>query len=235
MKLYHGTSERVARLALQHGLQPRSESGVESQWDDHPSSPDHVYLTAAYAAYFAMQATEKGERWAIIEIDTELLPSGLFPDEDWLEQVSRSQDLPEEWGINGASMEDRTKWFREHLWMFPHMWKDSINGLGNCTHEGVIPPEAITRVSFIEPARNPSMTLMAIDPTITLLNYAICQSKYQNMIKWCMGDEVDTSAFLGFPAGVMFPEGMRQMFQQQEQQLRQVLSNRTGVTVRSCQ
>jgi hypothetical protein len=219
---------------------------VESQWDDHPSSPDHVYLTVAYAAYFAMQATPDGERWAIIEIDTDLLPDDgtghLYPDEDWLEQATRGQMLPAEWDIPlmtadpaTGTMTARTSWFRENLWMFPHMWEDSINGLGNCAYGGVIPPEAITRVSFIEPARNPSMTLMASDPTITLLNYAFCQSKYQNLIKWCMGDEVDTSAFVGCPAGVVFPERMRQMFQQQEQQLRQILSNRTGVTVRSCQ
>ena len=116
MKLYHGTSERVARLALQEGLLPRDESGVESHWEDCPSGEEYVYLTVAYAGYFAMQATDRDEdgRWAIIEIDTDLLPDGdahLYPDEDFLEQATRRQELPEDWGINGASMEDRTKWF----------------------------------------------------------------------------------------------------------------------------
>ena len=78
MKLYHGTSERVARLAMTEGLCPRFESGVESVWEDHPSSEHYVYLTVAYAAYFAMNAAPEGERWAIIEIDTDLLPDLAF-------------------------------------------------------------------------------------------------------------------------------------------------------------
>ncbi len=245
MLLYHGTSERVARLAMTEGLAPRFESGVSSTWEDHPSSEHYVYLTTAYAGYFAMNATPDGERWAVIEIDTELLPDDgaahLYPDEDFLEQVSRRQDLPEEWGINGASMKDRTEWFRRNLWRFPHLWEDSIEGLGNCAHEGVIPPEAITRVSFVDPKGNPSMALMASDPCITLMNYALCASKYRNLMRWLMGDEADASAFSfgSFPVLpeesilALPPELQRQARFQQEttSRLQVALADRTGVEV----
>jgi len=246
MKLYHGTSERVARLAMTEGLSPRFESGVESTWEDHPSSEHYVYLTTAYAGYFAMNATLDGERWAIIEIDTDLLPDDgtgcdhLYPDEDWLEQVTRGQDLPEEWGVNGAPMAIRTAWFRENLWRFGHHWEDSIEGLGNCAHGGVIPPEAVTRVSFVDPKGNPSMALMASDPCITLMNYRICQGKYQGLMKWLMGDEVDLAAFM--PAGAApllaqydtLPPELRRMastFRDQAERLRTVAADRTGVEV----
>lgn len=243
MLLYHGTSERVARLAMTEGLTPRSESGVGSVWEDHPSSSNHIYLTTAYAGYFAMNATPEGERWAVIEIDTDLLPDldALMPDEDWLEQATRQQELPEEWGVNGASMTDRTAWFRENLWRFAHHWDGSIEGLGNCSHEGVIPPDAITRVSFVDPKGNPSVALMASDPCITLMNYALCQGKYHNLMKWLMGDEVDASAFSfgSYPVipedgiAALPPELQRHIRFQQEttSRLQVVLADRTGVEV----
>ena len=249
MLLYHGTSERVARLAMTEGLSPRFQSGVESVWGDHPSSEHHVYLTTAYAGYFAMNATEGEERWAIIEIDTDLLPDDgtgcehLYPDEDWLEQVTRGQELPEEWGVNGATMEVRTKWFRENLWRFGHLWEKSVEGLGNCAYNGVIPPEAITRVSFVDPKGNPSMTLMASDPCITVMNYRICQGKYQGLMRWLMGDEVEATSLMPAGAGALLsqadalpPEVLRmvEVFRDQEQRLRETMADRTGVEVVRC-
>ena len=54
MLLYHGTSERVAKLALKQGLWPRRDLNDEGNWDHTvESSPVHVYLTRAYAPYFA--------------------------------------------------------------------------------------------------------------------------------------------------------------------------------------
>ena len=242
MLLYHGTSERVARLALTEGLVPRFESGVDSVWQAHPSNEHCVYLTSAYAGYFAMNATEGDERWAIIEIDTDLLPdfAGLMPDEDWLEQVTRTQELPEDWGVNGASMKVRTEWFRRNLWRFSHLWEDSVKGLGNCAYEGAIPPEAITRVSFVDPKGNPSMALMASDPCVTLMNYALCRGKYQSLMRWLMGDTVDPAAFL--PAGgaailseraPLPPElqALASAFHDQTERLRTITADRTGVEV----
>ena len=207
MKLYHGTSERIAKLALKDGLLPRSMSGVVSHWEDNPSSESHIYLSTAYAAYFAMIATdsEQDGRWAILEIDTDKLPDGgayLVPDEDFLEQVSRGQDLSEVAEALGGdteawsgSMEERTKWFRENLDAFAHLWEDSVERLGNCAHEGLIPPEAITRVSYVESSKNHLVT-MALDPCITLMNYAICGNKYRALTRWLMGYEVVATDFL---------------------------------------
>ncbi|MGW8177299.1 MAG: hypothetical protein ACWGQW_00660, partial [bacterium] len=63
MKLYHGTSARVARKAGQQGLKPRGKR--KSNWDV-PSRSDLVYLTLAYAAYFAAVASKPKEKWGIV-------------------------------------------------------------------------------------------------------------------------------------------------------------------------
>ena len=72
MKLYHGTTEAVARKALREGLRTRSETGSTGNWQHTVSSPtDRVYLTEAYAPYFAHAAQPDDvplpeQRWAII-------------------------------------------------------------------------------------------------------------------------------------------------------------------------
>jgi hypothetical protein len=198
MLIYHGTSEAVARAALEDGLLPREEAEVESNWEEHPSRADMVYLTRAYAPYFALCAAEPGEKWGMVEIDTSLIvPDGfddptleefLFPDEDFLEQISRSgnSDCPE-----GLDLTARTTWFREHLLGFQHYWKNSVEGLGNCACHGPIPAECVTKVVIFEPSSNPYMAMMASDPMISLMNYRLLGgSKYRALTDWFFGYEV---------------------------------------------
>lgn len=213
MRLYHGTSESVARRALVEGLLPRSASGDEGHWEACPSNPDLVYLTVAYAPYFATAATEGDERWGIVEVDSDLLNEHrLLPDEDFLEQASRGQDLAAVLGDGfpeGDYMTERTEWFREHLWAFQHLWRKSIEGLGNCAHAGAIPPEAITRVSIFDPSSNPTLMMAAADPIIALMNYRFCSDKYRALCQWLMGDEPPVAHFLGIPG--LDPKQVEQM------------------------
>jgi hypothetical protein len=90
MKLYHGCSETTARLVMEHGLLPRKFSKSKGNWKHTVNSNTNmVYLTAAYAPYFAVHATDiqKNERMAIVEVDVDLLDHNkMFPDEDFVEQ-----------------------------------------------------------------------------------------------------------------------------------------------------
>lgn len=204
MKLYHGTSEEVARNAITEGLMPRNRTGVESHWSECPSRDDLVYLTTAYAGYFAVQATKELDPWGIVEVETDLLPEFaeyLVPDEDWLEQGCRGDpNLPDDY--RALDMAERTAYWRERLDRLSHLWKDSIDGLGNCAHIGPIPSSAVTRVSIFDPKSNLNIAFLALDPTISILNYQIVGGKYRALLRWLMGETItanDLWGMEGFP------------------------------------
>jgi hypothetical protein len=204
MKLYHGTRGDIARLAPEHGLSPRNDTGVESHWPDNPSRDDLVYLTDAYALYFAIQATETDEPLGIIEIDSTRLDDALLlPDEDFLEQVARgaAPAVSAKWEgwPEGGSMEARTEWFKWRLETFAHHWKDSLRGLGNVAHAGSIPAEAVTRIGIIDPTKAKGIVWWAMDPAICLMNYQICGDKYRAMCEWAVGRSPQPVRFLEFP------------------------------------
>lgn len=219
MKIYHGTSETIARLAVNEGLKPRALTG-NSNWKSTVESNEYaVYLTTAYAGYFAMATGS--ERLGIVEIETDLLEQCLLvPDEDFLEQASRGQKVE---GLRAKTMEGRTRWFRKNLLRFGHLWQPSVNGLGNCAYLSPIPPEAITRIAVID-AKHP-LLMYHVDPMIMLLNYMIMGPKYRAISQWLIGDTVTPQEVLMEPPPAPeFPDIMRQRWEQTER----MLANRTG-------
>lgn len=232
MKLYHGTTESVARKALIEGLKPRSmlEENGNGNWEHTvESNPECVYLTDTYAGYFAMNATKGDEKWGIVEIDVDLLDEGnLLPDEDWLEQGTRGD---EDWDYVGKDMLTRTRWFRDHADLFQHLWQDSVKSMGNCCHRGIIPPEAITRVGIFDPKSKASITMMAMDPSITPLNHMLCGRKYRALTAWLVGDEIDVMEFYAFGDGSIEVEikgEVHPMMQDNINHLKGELADRTG-------
>lgn len=219
MKLYHGTSEEVARLALKEGLKPRKLTG-RSNWQHTVESNNYaVYLTTAYAGYFAMATG--GDRLGIVEIETDLLdPMFLVPDEDFLEQASRGQKVE---GLRAKTMQGRTRWFRKNLFCFSHLWKTSIDGLGNCAYLSSIPAEAITRVAVID-HKHP-LLMYHVDPMIMLLNYMIMGDKYRAISRWLIGETVTPQDVLLMPP--LSPE-LSEIYRERWEQTEKTLANRNG-------
>lgn len=184
MLLYHGTSESRARKIMVEGLKPRGKTGRTNWQHTIESNPKAVYLTDAYPAYFAYNASRDGERWAIIEVDTDKLDeSKLHPDEDVLEQAGRKFDHLQEKG-----MIERTRYYRRHARTNPN-WEKSLQAMGTCGYYGEIPPEAITRVVFIDPEKiDGGFLLSMIDCSISIMNYRFCADKYRNYTRWIMGE-----------------------------------------------
>lgn len=204
MRLYHGTSAATGRIIMEHGLHPRSVTEGEEgkgNWEHTiPSNPECVYLTTAYAAYFAINAMGDDEKEiAIVEVESDDLDPDFFrPDEDFMEQASRNATLEGD-GFDGLiecgdDMNKRTEWFRDNGWKFGHMWEQSIESLGNCCYEGGIDASDILRVSFVDVTKAASMATMAMDPTISLLNFGIMQGKYRSLTQWFMGEAVKPEA-----------------------------------------
>src|SRR5579872_5763031 len=87
MLLYHGTSGNAVPRILKQGIRARRLT-KKSNWDKNPSHADSIYLTTAYAGYFAHCATKRGSLLGILEVDTAQLDEDSFrPDEDFLDQV----------------------------------------------------------------------------------------------------------------------------------------------------
>jgi hypothetical protein len=96
MKLYHGTTSRHLSKILAEGLTPGNQN-QNSNWEHSvAASTSTVYLTNAYALFFANQAlTDEGtdDILAVLEIDIDQLwDEYLVADEDAVEQTSRGRD-----------------------------------------------------------------------------------------------------------------------------------------------
>lgn len=192
MKLYHGTNETLAKKILVEGLRPRGKNGNSNWTHSIESNPNAVYLTDAYAMHFCFQSTDPDnpERWAIFEVDTDLLkPYLLRPDEDVLEQAGRKHDnLPVHW-----DMKRRTRHYRKLAEMDPRYigkWTTSLEAMGTCAYYGNIPTSAITQVSYFDPEKNPAMAMHCAQATICLANYHICGAQYKAMLRWMTGKPV---------------------------------------------
>lgn len=185
MKLYHGTSELAWNAIKAAGaIQPRRVT-KRNNWahNEAPSHPHAVYLTDVYACYFAVSALEElpdGEfpRAAIIEVDVDKIIGGMVPDEDALEQSSRTGPVAK------REMVQRTAAARGKLkgMAGTDAWRDSLAYMGTCAHMGPIPLEAITRVALVglrDTMEHRKWTFRALDPTISAANYRFCAHDYR--------------------------------------------------------
>ena len=161
MLLYHGTSESAAKTILRSGaIKPRGRR--RHNWPDRPSRVDRVYLSRAYAPFYAAVAA-KTERLAILQVELDRLDrSRLVPDEDFLQQVP------------GEGQQ----------------WSASLDNLGSLAHLGPIPIEAISRAVFFDPKKAPQLHAAFLDPCISLMNYRLCGARYRALTHWIMGEPV---------------------------------------------
>jgi len=220
-RLFHGTNAKYLPRILAEGLVPRGEK--EGNWDEYESRPDLVYLTAAYAAYFAMNCTDPAEeRVAIIEVDADMLEAGkMLPDEDYI-----SQHLHQ---ILGSPLKDLHEVVRNTLESYQHHWMDSLQDLGNVAYQGTIPASAVTRYCVFSPKEQAALAWAACDPLITPMNYRFCGEKYRQMIAWLFGDRRDWQVgHMGNEEFFKMMDGMQAGYSDYH---REQFANRSGIEV----
>jgi len=177
MRYFHGTTENCLNSIEKHGLIPRGKrKGV---WKEFPSATDRVYLTTAYAIYYATAAATivkqrngKKLRGVVIEVDP--YPGNFVADEDALAQ-QRWMDEEFLW-LNELSLEDRTAFWRNNAPDYPGMAWWSQEALGTFAHMGKIPPSQIKKVVTFDITED---HLFGHDPSITLMNYKMLGGRYE--------------------------------------------------------
>lgn len=192
MLLYHGTSVRHLNQILKEGLKPRRSKAGNWKYTIESNSKA-VYLTTAYAIYFAENACRKDDDLLIFEIESDRLNYFLFaPDEDFLEQSTRKHpafdSVP---GTHPYDMKKRTRWFRQHAFSrYQEAWNLSVENMGTCCYYGEIPISAFTRYAII-PRSNMAIRLSS-DPVVCPINYQILGWRYKNLLAHIFGDNVET-------------------------------------------
>ena len=221
MLLYHGTAAENVVGILKDGIRPRGRR--QGNWQHTiRSNPSCVYLTSAYAGYFALCASESG-RIGILEVNTDRLDqNNLLPDEDFLEQANRSYDGNK----HGRTMKMRTEWYRKHARQYQPHWKLSVEKMGTCCYKGMVSPSAITRATTFDGEGRADILMAVADPTITILNYRFCGTRYRAITRWLVGYDIDVEKEIlddGYQALHWFPD--------YQKQLQATFGNKTGLTI----
>jgi hypothetical protein len=226
MLLYHGTTKTIAQKALTEGLKPRGRR--KGNWKHTVDSRrDAVYLTDIYGLYFAYCASksDSNDTLAVIQVDTEKLNQNLFmPDEDFLEQASRGR-TGEGFASVKQSMKQRTEYYRKVAEYNRNLWHKSIENLGTVSYQGVIIPEAITKIAYVDMDKQKDIIFSAADASICLMNHKFCSNKYKAVTEWLFGKSITAQEFMGFN----FTEGM--IPKEQINAINSMLKNRDGVEV----
>ena len=220
--VYHGTDAETVQKILKEGLQPR-EATDRSNWDENntPSIPDHVYLTRQYPAYFGVASRDStDEPIAIIEVDLDKLDKemDLYPDEDFIEQALNDSrldvEIPKFVDINfDGSMRERTKEIRDHIELFRPYWEMSLLGLGNISHKGTIPPNAIRRISIVHLPSQLEITML--DASINIEASVLTREKHEAFTQWLMGEDVTVEDIVSASYfGAEVPDELHQQYEE---------------------
>lgn len=186
MKLYHGTSSLWLESVLREGIKPRERTRVDNWKHTVGSNKKVVYLTDAYASYFALNAVGSGspvtEHCVVLEIDSDRLDERLLcADEDAIEQTQRGNDKLGDW-----DMKRRTIYYRARAHLYSA--EDSLRAMGTCAYRGTVPPRALTRYAVFDQGKAREFVWGGMDPFISTSNYKFMAEKYRSFHAWLFGD-----------------------------------------------
>jgi hypothetical protein len=175
MLLCHGTSASHLASILKDGLKPRGEN--KSEWAVESAS-DRVYLSDAYAFYFAQNAAKEGDDLLVVEVDVDL--DHLYPDEDFLGFATSKNDIAKQL----PALNERTLVLKD--WILDQkddyrkeLTEESLKFLGNAAYLGTISRDRITRIARIPEKDVGRIIVSEFDPIIAPINYRFLGEQYR--------------------------------------------------------
>ena len=159
MMLFHGTTETNAKRIMKEGFKPDKNYNWQVK-----SKPGFVYLSLAYAPFYANAANSESRNRALIKV--EVKESALYPDDDY---VMYGLGMPKytQADLNKLDLE-------EHKWL----WEKSLKYLGNVSAK----PEDITIIGCR--VFDTTNLLSVCDPGITPMNYMLMGEYYRKLTEW---------------------------------------------------
>jgi hypothetical protein len=195
MFLYHGTTERLLPKIVQHGIRPRKYHDEDNWGHSVSSNQNCVYLTVAYALYFAHAALKDDadeSRLVVFEIDSDMLRENLFcPDEDFLAQANVDPTK------NSLPMREKNEYYKKIVHQYLH--EPSLKSIGNCAYKGIIPIKAINRIAFISHKAYFRIFMSGYDPMISIMNFRVKGEEYMKSTKWLFDPDEVPQEYTDFP------------------------------------
>ena len=157
-ELYHGTTAEAAKQILKEGFVPDKKYNWQVK-----SKKGFVYLSKAYAPFYAMNAKSRSKYRAIVQ--TCVPEDNLYPEDDFL-LIALKKPMTQK-GLDTIDLTD-----------YKELYRNSLDYLGNASAK----PEDIRVIGIRE--FDASHLLMTCDPSITPMNYKICGAYYKGLTKW---------------------------------------------------
>ena len=159
MELFHGTSANNAKKILKNGFAQE----LKNNWKVK-SKNGFVYLSIAYAPFYAMSANKKGHKLAIIKVDVE--PDNLFPDDDFVMLCLGKRKYTQK-ELDEIELEN-----------YQELSDKSLKYMGNVATY----PEDVTikGVTYFDGR----YLLYRCDPVISPLNFKIMGDYYKDLSEW---------------------------------------------------
>jgi len=159
MILYHGTTKTAAEQILRKGFKP----DLKYNWRI-TSKPGFIYLSLAYAPFYAMTAKSRGTKRAIVKV--EVKEKDIYPDDDFVMYAkgkpSYSQDELDEIDLE----------------TYKHWAMASIEYMGNASAK----PQDIKVLGIM--VFDIGHLIMVCDPVICPQNYGIMGDYYRRLTEW---------------------------------------------------
>jgi hypothetical protein len=220
-KLYHGTTEIIAKAACVKGLAPYDINAIDNGCPRNirASTDSGICLTSVYPGLMAFETATYKDKWGIIEIDiTHLCPDLFLPYEGFLLEKIKGKITGEEDKLKRLSQ------IRQGLASNRRKWRESIDGFGMCVYEGEIPLSAISKVFIYNPQSNPIMTKFIIGSVLGSKVHQANLHRHHMLTRWLMGDNVLPEEWLGSSVFAKMPHS-------EKDKMSQILQNKHGLDI----